>query len=716
MNQTKDIPMQDSSIESPAAPVPTSARLGVMICDCGGQISGVLDTQELCMRASQIPEVAYTAHEAYPCSKDGRLRLQKIISEQSLDRVLIAGCSPRLVLNLFRETALAAGLSSRELNMANIREHCAYLDGDAPELALEKAAGLVEMAVIRLSATSPAQPRKGRVLKSALIIGGDLSALTTAHTLAEAGYHITLVERAGSYGETAPGDLRKHTLQQTIEKGQAVMKHPLIDTLFNCDLLEVSGHSGEYEVKLRQNDREIFLSVGAIVAANATQHKKLGEDQWFDRSRVKTQAEFEVELENVRSGISPLTLHNIVFILCAEPSQREQCSRVCCHIGIRQALQAKQMNPDAYVTVLFRELYLGGMSAGYENELIQARKQGVTFFRYRGERPPIIGSLTVDILDTLTGEPVRVPFDRVVMSMPPMPVDNTLKLASLLGLPLDENGFLAEPRLRLRPGRYAERGIFVMGSAQLPADADENLFQAYLTSARVARFLTKDNILVETPSARIDPSLCTGCGNCPQVCPASAIHLEKTDGVLSRSEVDELRCFGCGNCVVVCPAKAVTLPGWDNVEIPVQIQAALQSRSFQSGDPKIIVLACEWSAYASADVAGARYKGSRDPALKFPANVRIIRMNCSARFDPFHILWAFLNGAQGVFLGACPPGECHYGSGNLYAQDRVELLKKSLAQHGIDPRCLHLEFMSVDDGAKFARSLTHFVKEVHELD
>jgi coenzyme F420-reducing hydrogenase delta subunit len=167
--------------------------------------------------------------------------------------------------------------------------------------------------------------------------------------------------------------------------------------------------------------------------------------------------------------------------------------------------------------------------------------------------------------------------------------------------------------------------------------------------------------------------------------------------------VDELRCIGCGNCVVVCPVKAITLPGWDNIEIPAQISASLQTR--QNGGAKVIVLACEWSAYAAADMAGAR-------RIPYPANVRILRMNCSARFDPYHILWAFLNGADGVFLGACPPGECHYGVGNLYAQERVEKLKKELAAHGFDPRRLRLEFLTLENGEKFAQAVTDFVTDI----
>jgi heterodisulfide reductase subunit A2 len=690
-------------------------RLGVIICECGGQISRVIDPGSLCSQAKALPGVVWASHEAYPCSKDGQARLKEAIIDHDLERVLVAGCSPRLTRNLFRSAAVEAGLTRDALNMANIREQCAYIHSEYPETALAKAAGLIEMGAARLSATSFTSPRSGRVLKSVVILGSDLSALTMALTLAEAGFQVRLVERSGGFGEASPVDLHKNTLRLTIDKGQAVIQHPLIETYLNSSVLEMTGHPGEYEVRVRQGDQELSLSAGAVVATHAAYPKRLGADQWFDRQRVKTQAEFESELESFQEGQEPFALKDLIFILCADPEQREKCSRVCCNIGIRQAIQAKLLTPEANVTILFRDLYLGGIAAAHENELHEARKLGVTFFRYRKEQPPVIGSHTVDVLDPLTGEPLKIPFDRVVMSMPLMPQTHTQKLASLLGLPLDDDGFLAEPRLRLRPGRYAERGIFVLGSSQQPVDADEALFQAYLTSARVARFLTKENIYVETPAAHIDPAMCTGCGNCPQVCPASAIHLEKTDGVLSRSEVDDLRCIGCGNCVVVCPTKAITLPGWDNVEIPVQIQSVLESRSFQKDLPRVVVLACEWSAYASADLAGARYHGSHHPDLIYPANVRIIRMNCSARFDPFHILWAFLNGADGVFLGACPPGECHYGSGNLYAQERVEVLQKLLGQHGMDPNRLHLEFMGVDDGPKFSRSLTQFVRRVGEL-
>jgi heterodisulfide reductase subunit A len=676
-------------------------RIGVVICDCGDRIAQVLDTEELRQKAYDQPGVVFAAHDNYPCSKDGQERIRKAIIENRLDRVLIAGCSPRLVEKLFRKAIQPTGLDFSYLNVINIREQVAYVHADDPA-AVSKANSLVAMGTARLATTSLAPPHTGRVVRSAMVVGGGLSALTAAVALADGGVRVILVEQTGSLGESVP-DLQERTLELISEKSQLVLKHTMIDTLFNAHLTEVSGHPGDYEVRIQQGDQNLTYAIGAIIVANGAQHKKLGASRWFDRNKVKTQAEFETELSKAIEPGKALELNDIVMIFCAEETQLERCSRVCCNIGIRQAIRAKQLNPNTNVTVLFRELYLGEIGGAHEAEFIQARQLGVTFFRYRRDRPPVIGDQTVDVLDTLTGEPVRVPFERVVLTMPLIPHDNVQTLAALLGLPQDDTGFLAEPRVRLRPGRYADPGIYVLGSAQQPADTTEALFQAYLISSRTARFLSQEKISVQTPVASIDPALCTGCGNCPQVCPTLAIHLEKRDGLLSLSDVDELRCIGCGNCVVVCPVKAISLPGWDNIEIPAQISAALQQR--KNGEVKVIALTCEWSAYAAAEMAGAR-------RIPFPSNVQILRMNCSARFDPYHILWAFLNGADGVFLGACPPGECHYGTGNLFAQERVEKIKKELAAHGIEPGRLRLEFMTLENGTRFAQAVTDFVTDL----
>ncbi len=678
-------------------------RLGVVVCDCGGKIADLLDTEALREQAAEVPGAVYAVRDAYPCSKDGCERIRRAITEQRLDRVLIAGCAPRLVEKLFRK-ALEPVLDPAYLNIADIREQVAYVHGNDPA-ALSKAAGLIEMGAARLLATSSAPPHGGQVVKAALVIGSGLSALTSALILADNNLHVILMEESGILGGGLPS-LQTRTRELLAEKSELVLRHPMIDTLFNARLIETTGHPGDYEVRIQQGDQSLTYSVGAIIVSNSAQPKTPSPRRWYDRTRVKTQAEFEVELQAAAAASKLPQLKDIVMIFCAEESQLEHCSRICCNTGIRQAIRVKQLNPDANVTVFFRDLYLGGIGEVYEAELMEARTQGVTFFRYRRDQTPAIGEKTVDVFDTLTNEAVRVPFDRVVLTMPLVPPEDTKTLAALLGLPQDEGGFLAEPRMRLRPGRYADPGIYVLGSVHQPADTAEALFQAYLSGARATRFLKQENITLDTPIASVDASLCTGCGNCPQVCPTLAIHMTKRESVLSLASVDGLRCIGCGNCVVVCPVKAISLPGWDNQEIPAQISAALQAH--QDGGPKILALACEWSAFGAADIAGTRH-------LAYPTNLRILRMNCSARFDPYHILWAFINGADGVLLGACRPGECHYGVGNLYARERFEKLQTEMSAHGVNPRRLHLEYLTVDDGRKFAETAINFEKEIRQI-
>jgi coenzyme F420-reducing hydrogenase delta subunit len=183
--------------------------------------------------------------------------------------------------------------------------------------------------------------------------------------------------------------------------------------------------------------------------------------------------------------------------------------------------------------------------------------------------------------------------------------------------------------------------------------------------------------------------------------------MQKQGGLLDLAQIDALLCSGCGNCVVACPSKAIDLPVNSDAQVFAQIDAALASKP-ENGQPRILVFGCEWSSHAAAELAGAR-------RLSYPAEVRLIRMGCSARFDPIHVLWAFLNGADGVFLGACPPGDCHYVNGNLYAQERIDTLRDQLSASGFDPRRLRLEWIVPDDPQDFVRKITDFTNLIRAL-
>jgi F420-non-reducing hydrogenase iron-sulfur subunit len=124
--------------------------------------------------------------------------------------------------------------------------------------------------------------------------------------------------------------------------------------------------------------------------------------------------------------------------------------------------------------------------------------------------------------------------------------------------------------------------------------------------------------------------------------------------------------------------------------------------------PKIVGFLCNWCSYAGADLAGV----SR---IQYPSNLRIVRVMCSGRVHPAFILEAFKNGADGVLVAACHPGDCHYISGNEKAQNRVLLLKKTLEPLGLDPERLRLEWISASEGDRFAMVIRDMTKELTKL-
>jgi coenzyme F420-reducing hydrogenase delta subunit len=125
-------------------------------------------------------------------------------------------------------------------------------------------------------------------------------------------------------------------------------------------------------------------------------------------------------------------------------------------------------------------------------------------------------------------------------------------------------------------------------------------------------------------------------------------------------------------------------------------------------EPKIIGFLCNWCCYAGADLAGV----SR---FQYPPNIRIIRMMCSGRIDPVIILDTFLYGADAVFIGGCHLGDCHYISGNYYAEKKIDMTKMMLKEVGVEPQRLRLEWVSASEGARFASLVTEFTEEMREL-
>jgi coenzyme F420-reducing hydrogenase delta subunit len=125
-------------------------------------------------------------------------------------------------------------------------------------------------------------------------------------------------------------------------------------------------------------------------------------------------------------------------------------------------------------------------------------------------------------------------------------------------------------------------------------------------------------------------------------------------------------------------------------------------------EPKIVAFLCNWCSYAGADLAGV----SR---MQYGPNIRVIRVPCSGRVNPLYILKALQNGADGVLVSGCHPGDCHYISGNLVARRKFALLKKFLTYIGIEPERVQFSWVSASEGARFAALVNKVIDDVKRV-
>lgn len=127
-----------------------------------------------------------------------------------------------------------------------------------------------------------------------------------------------------------------------------------------------------------------------------------------------------------------------------------------------------------------------------------------------------------------------------------------------------------------------------------------------------------------------------------------------------------------------------------------------------SFEPKIIGFLCNWCSYAGADLAGV----SR---LQYPPNIRVIRVMCSGRVDATFVFKALADGADGVLIAGCHPGDCHYSEGNYNTMRRYELMTKVLDQLGVEKERVRLEWISAAEGHDFARVVNEFTETIRQL-
>jgi heterodisulfide reductase subunit A len=715
---TYAVPLSEEETKVELAPLkdvkPSDAvKIGVFICRCGINIAGYVDVPNLVDYAKTLPNVIFAMENKYSCSQLTQDIIKEKIEELDLNRVVVAACTPRTHEPLFQKTIREAGLNEYLFNFVSIRELDSWVHMNDNPRATDKAKDLLRMGVARVTNQKPEYKIKGDVVPEALIVGGGISGISAAIEIANKGFKVHLVEKNNKLG----GQLnliykinfdRIDSKQFLEDKLIEYNKMKNIITYLNFEVIDVKGSIGDFKVKIRDNveQKELGLNVGVIVTATgAYEYQPHGWYHYGENENVITQLELSEKLKNndLKDG------ETLVFIHCVGSRQPEgingvtYCSLICCSESIRHALYVKENYPNSNLYVLYRDIRVGTD----EEQFYWRARENINYIRFN-EYPTVEqnnGKLVVNVKDILTQTDLNIEADKVVLSTPLIPND-TQKLGEMIKCARDQNGFFLEAHIKLRPVDFATDGIYLAGTCHGPKSISDSISQGRGAAAHALIPLISGEVENEPLVSLVNPALCIACQKCEEVCNFGAIGVNFDNEILV-SESNPLLCKGCGDCAAACPAGAITMSHFADDQIYPMIQEAVKGE-FVDDRPRIVAFLCNWCSYAGADTCGV----SR---FQYPTNIRPIRVMCTGRIPKHFILQAFLEGADGVFVGGCHIGDCHYLEGNYDMLRRYNEVHEILEKVGINPDRYRLEWVSASEGKRFSQVVTDFVNRVKEL-
>jgi heterodisulfide reductase subunit A len=578
-------------------------RIGIFVCHCGTNIAGTVDVKRVVEEIRKFPDVVYAVDYKYMCSDPGQILIREHIREDRLDAVVVAACSPAMHETTFRRAAESAGINPYQTEIANIREQSAWAHMKQRQAATNKAIDTIHTIVAKVRHNQSLTPFYLPLVKRALVIGGGIAGMQAALDVADAGYPVVLVEKSDHLGgrmaelsglylnfDAAPGLLQR--------KVDTVLNHPHIQVLTEAEVVEVGGYVGNFVIKVAQRTSgstsggvsgdvvPYTFDIGAIVVATGYDlygQQHLGEYGGGRYPDVIDGLQFEEMLRpdgptggQVRRPSDGRVPKEVVWVQCAGSRDPElhlpYCSKVCCMYVAKQSMAYKQHVPDGQATVFYIDIRTQGK--GYE-EFAQRAMEEYDVLYVRGKASKVFqenGHVTVWGVDTLSGLPLEVEADLVVLATATVPRADAIELGQRLRVSTDEHGFFSEVHPKLRPLESATAGVFLAGAVQFPKDIPETVAQASGAAAKVLKLFAQRMMVQEPTIAYVEGELCSGCGLCVPSCPYDARLMHDWRHI---AIVNTALCQGCGACTMVCPNKACKVRNLTPQQVLSMVEAYL---------------------------------------------------------------------------------------------------------------------------------------------
>lgn len=559
-------------------------KVGVFVCRCGANIGRVVDVPGIAEYAKGLPNVVHVEESLFACATNTAKAISDTIRDKGLNRVVVAACTPRTHEPLFRDTLREAGVNQYFFDMANIREHCTWVHSKEQEAATAKAKDIVRMSVARAGKLEPLEEFSLPVDKTALVVGGGVAGMTSAHALAEQGYETYLIEKASDLGGVA--NRIHYTLEgmdvQSFVKDlkKKVYRHPKIHAITDAAITHVDGYVGNFTTTVKSKGRLRTIKHGAAIIATGAAEYRPTEYLYGANDKVMTLLEMEGKLAKQDEKL--MAAESVVMIQCVgcRNEDRNYCSRVCCSGAMKNALKMKELKPEVEIYVLFRDIRTYGFREDYYRA---ASNQDVKFIRYEPEDKPVVEArddggrkyIRVTAADPILGKKLELDVDAIILAAAVIPAPGAAELARMFKVPLGPDGFFQEAHAKLRPVDFAAEGVYLCGTAQYPKHMAETITQAYGAAGRALTLLSRDTVVASGAVTAVNTAACVSCGACISVCTYGAIDFEDTPRG-KKAVVNPVLCKGDGLCVAKCPTAAISLSHYTDDEVMNQIDAALE--------------------------------------------------------------------------------------------------------------------------------------------
>jgi heterodisulfide reductase subunit A-like polyferredoxin len=475
------------------------------------------------------------------------------------------------------------------------------------------------MSAARTKKLDPLTTEEMPMTRSALIVGGGVSGMTSALALADQGFPVVLVEKSEHLG----GNLRqvhfgleewgvgsglagndgadfKSPQAYLADLIQAVEKHPLITVHLETELASTKGFMGNFTSTLQavaesqQESGRIQVNHGAAILATGGTEYRGDEYGYGSSSNIITGLEFEQLLARHDRGEleegDPALPDSLAMILCVGPADK-YCARICCTTALKNALVLKKLKPAAQVTVIYKDIRTYGFK---ERLYTQARDSGVLFIQYDDENRPEVtvdhgsSDVQVSVWDSILGQELTLNPDMLMLSNPIVPSQAAQELSDRLKVQLDVNGFFLEAHVKLRPVDFSSEGIFMAGIGHYPKLLDESIIQSQAAAARAAALLSHDTITTGGKVAVVDQSICVGCLTCVRSCPYAAPRIDEelagVGNILGAARIEGALCQGCGICAAACPAGAIDMLHSTNEQMMANIDALFEDVDVETAE------------------------------------------------------------------------------------------------------------------------------------